>query len=111
MPTQTIIDSPFATLWYYPDRKIVHHRIHKFIFGKDFRDLLMAGTEVLRKNQAAKWLSDDRSNSVLAKEDVEFGNPLGARPRRLGGSSWPSCSPTGARVTMARSSRNTRQLA
>jgi hypothetical protein len=72
MQTQTIIDSPFATLWYYPDKKIVHHRIHKFIFGKDFRDLLMAGTEVLKKNQAAKWLSDDRSNSVLSKEDVEW---------------------------------------
>ena len=37
MPTQTIIDSPFATLWYYPDKKIVHHQIHKFVHGEEFQ--------------------------------------------------------------------------
>jgi hypothetical protein len=24
-----IIDNPFATLWYHPEKRIVHHRIHQ----------------------------------------------------------------------------------
>src|SRR5688500_8182126 len=43
MTPLTIIDSPFATLWYHPGPGIVHHRIHKFIHGQAFRDLLLAG--------------------------------------------------------------------
>ena len=72
MPAQTIIDNPSVTLWYHADKKIVHHKIHKFIFGKEFRELLLTGSDVLKKNQAQKWLSDDRSNSVLSKEDLEW---------------------------------------
>lgn len=68
----TIIDSPVVTLWYHPDKKIVHHQIHKFVAGKDFREFLMAGYEVLRKNMARKWLSDDRSNMVLGKADMDW---------------------------------------
>jgi hypothetical protein len=34
---------------------------------------LLAGTEAMRKNGAAKWLSDDRGNSVLSKEDADWG--------------------------------------
>ena len=47
MAAVTIIDNPFATLWYHPEKRIVHHRIHQFISGKAFRDLLLTGTEVL----------------------------------------------------------------
>jgi hypothetical protein len=72
MPTQTILDTPFVTLWYHDDRKIVHHKVHKFIFGHEFRNLLNKGAETLKKNQAQKWLSDDRNNSVLSKEDLEW---------------------------------------
>jgi hypothetical protein len=72
MPAVTIIDNPFATLWYHPEKRIVHHRIHQFISGKAFRDLLLTGTEVLTKHQATKWLSDDRMNAVLRPEDVEW---------------------------------------
>ena len=74
MAAITLIDNPFVTLWYHPDKKIVHSQIHKFITGKEFREFLMAGKDVLIKNQAKKWLSDDRSNTVLKKEDVDWGN-------------------------------------
>ena len=72
MPAVTILDTPFATLWYHPEKRIVHHQIHQFISGSVFRELLLAGTEVLVKNQAQKWLSDDRANAVLRPEDVEW---------------------------------------
>ena len=72
MATQTILDNPYATLWFHPEQGIVHHQIHQFISGAVFRELLMAGTDVLQKHGATKWLSDDRSNSVLRPEDVEW---------------------------------------
>jgi hypothetical protein len=68
----TIVDNPYVTLWYHPDKKIVHHQIHKFVTGNDFRTFLLAGTEVLRKNLARKWLSDDRANMVLGKADLDW---------------------------------------
>jgi hypothetical protein len=74
MPPITLINNPYVTLWYHPDTKIVHSKIHKFITGKEFQEFLMTGKDVLIKNQAKKWLSDDRSNSVLKKEDVDWGN-------------------------------------
>jgi len=73
MAKEVLFDSPRATLWYHPDKKIVHHQIHKFIFGDELHQLLLAGTEAMRKNGAAKWLSDDRGNSVLSKEDADWG--------------------------------------
>src|SRR5688572_5819407 len=72
MQPLTIVDSPYATLWYHPGPGIVHHQIHKFISGQAFRDLLLAGLDVLQKNRAQKWLSDDRANAVLRPEDVDW---------------------------------------
>ena len=72
MATVTILDNPYATLWFHPEKGIVHHQIKQFISGQSFRDLLMTGTDVLTKHKATKWLSDDRSNSVLRPEDVEW---------------------------------------
>jgi len=37
MPTQTIVQNSFFTLWYHPEKKIVHHQLHKFIAGVPFR--------------------------------------------------------------------------
>ena len=69
MQRQTIIETPFASLWYYPAERIVHHQIHKFIYGAAFRELLMKGAEVLKANGATKWVSDDRNNGALSSED------------------------------------------
>ena len=72
MPTQTIVQNSFFTLWYHPEKKIVHHQLHKFIAGGPFRELLMSGTDLIKKNAATKWLSDDRSNSALRQDDLEW---------------------------------------
>jgi hypothetical protein len=72
--TPTILyDSSSVTLWYHPEKKIVHHQIHKFVFGEEFQKFLLIGTEALKKNHAQKRLSDDRGNSVLRNEDLEWG--------------------------------------
>ena len=74
MPKITVHSTPIVTVWYHPETRIVHSQVHKFISGKEFQDFLKAGLDVLVKNKARKWLSDDRSNSVLRREDVEWGN-------------------------------------
>jgi len=88
MAAVVIIDNPFASLWYHPEKRIVHHRIHQFISGKAFRDLLLTGTEVLTKNQATKWLSDDRMNAVLRPEDVEWSHEHWFPQTALAGWKW-----------------------
>ena len=72
MATVTILDNPYATLWFHPEKGIVHHQIKQFISGQAFRELLLTGTDILTKHKATKWLSDDRSNAVLRPEDVEW---------------------------------------
>lgn len=72
----TVLDNASATLWYHADRKIIHHRMHKFVYGEDLRALLMAGTELVRKHGAAKWLSDDSCSPVVSRQDEEWANTV-----------------------------------
>lgn len=66
-------DSEFATVIVHPEKKIVQHQFHKFVFGDAFRTALMAGRDAFIKHNCTKWLSDDRNNSALRQEDVEWG--------------------------------------
>lgn len=68
----TIIQNEYATLVYHPETKIVHHTFYKPIGGQEFRDVLNTGIKTLAENQASKWLSDDRGNSALSREDTEW---------------------------------------
>jgi hypothetical protein len=74
MLKQTIIDNEFITMWYHPDEKILHHQFHtRVIFGEYFRGALNKGSELLKENNACKWLSDDRTNVVFTQEDMIWG--------------------------------------
>ena len=66
----TLIQNGYANLIYYPDSKIVHHTFLKPISGAEFRCVLDMGAETLEKNQASKWLSDDRANLALPEDDT-----------------------------------------
>lgn len=67
-----IYEDEFATLVVYPEMRMVHHTMHKFIYGNAFRNLLMEGLEAFKKYNCNKWLSDDRNNSALRKEDLTW---------------------------------------
>ncbi|MBX3083143.1 MAG: hypothetical protein KF716_16040 [Anaerolineae bacterium] len=69
---QTVIDTDYATLTYFPKHKIVRHVFHKFIYGQEFRNVLEKGVELLKQHKARKWLSDDRLNSALPSEDLQW---------------------------------------
>jgi len=67
-----ILNNDFATVWVYPEKQIVHHKIKKFIYGDHFREVMMAAADAFIKNACTKWLSDDRENSSLRNEDQEW---------------------------------------
>lgn len=71
---ETLIDNEFASLWYYPDTKIIHHQFKKFIYGPAFREVIMKGLEYFENEGCEKWLSDDRGNSALHPDDKEWGD-------------------------------------
>jgi hypothetical protein len=72
MSKDILIDTDYVTLWYDPEKKIVHHKFHKYIYGQQFRDALEKGLEVFKEKGAQKWLSDDRNNSALPTEDTNW---------------------------------------
>ncbi len=74
MAAEKIFESEYATMWYYPDKKILHHKFHKFIFGEHFRELMLKGLELFKEKGCHKMLSDDRSNSALTTEDIDWAN-------------------------------------
>jgi hypothetical protein len=76
MPKQTCLDNQFITIWYHTDKGIVHHQWHKFMKGAQMREPLMAGTELLKKNKATKWLSDDRNFPVQDPEDTKWAGAI-----------------------------------
>lgn len=78
MPPIVILDTPQITVRCDPDAKIIHHEMHEYTHGKDFRDALMAGVEAMKKYRANKWLSDDRKNPVLNADDREWGEEVWA---------------------------------
>ena len=67
-----IIDNSDVTLRVYPDKKIVHHEIHQFIYGETYRELMLKGADAFEKHHCTKWLSDDRGSSALRREDIEW---------------------------------------
>lgn len=66
---ETLINNEYAYLWYYPEFKIVYHRMNKFTSGKDLRHILSAGLVKFQEEGCSKWLSDDRENIVITEED------------------------------------------
>ena len=71
-PNIVVLDNQYATLRYYPAEKIVHHTFHKAIGGAEFRAILNGGADLLARNGAHKWLSDDRNNSAMSDEDTQW---------------------------------------
>jgi hypothetical protein len=85
----TIMNSENVSMWYYPESKILHHQMHKFICGQTFQDALTKGADAFQKYGAQKWLSDDRAIPALSKEDLEWGDTVWfPRISKLGWKYW-----------------------
>lgn len=68
MDTEVIYDSPYATLWYHPESKIIHHKIYKFSKAEEFLTFINLASNTLAEKGAKKWLSDDQSVLLVEKE-------------------------------------------
>ena len=76
MDDEIVVDNAFVTLWYHSDTGILHHQIHKYAYGDTLRKMLLAGVDVMKKNNSCKWLSDDRRYAAISKEDTEWGTAV-----------------------------------
>jgi hypothetical protein len=54
---EVILDNEYMTIWYYPQKKIVHHQIHKFTYGQALRDGLSAGAARFEERGGSKIFS------------------------------------------------------
>ncbi len=68
MDSEVIYDSPYATLWYHPESKIIHHKIYKFSKAEEFLTFINLASNTLAEKGAKKWLSDDQSVLLVEKE-------------------------------------------
>jgi hypothetical protein len=73
MEGRLVLDTEKASVWIYEKEKIVHHKLKKFIFGDDFKQVLTTGADLFIEYGCKKWLSDDGDNSALRQEDLDWG--------------------------------------
>lgn len=97
MSPAVVLETDYATLWFHPDSKVVHHSFHKFIHGPRFREILERGLELMQEHGACKWLSDDRKNPAMAAEDNQWGvTDWGSRALESGWKYWALLLPEAA---------------
>jgi hypothetical protein len=72
MDKEIILENENITIWYYNSKKIVHHQIYKFTEGKEFRNALNTIAGIFETKGATKYLSDDRKNTVINRDDMEW---------------------------------------
>jgi hypothetical protein len=84
-----IVDNEYITMSYLPDKKFIYHTTHQPVSGQVLRDALSAGLDTLQKYEAHKWLSDERKNGPMTREDQEWGRAnLNPRAVEIGWKYW-----------------------
>jgi hypothetical protein len=83
-----VFDSTLITVWAYPGRRLIHHRMKSFCHGDEFRGGLNRGLEALQRYRATKWLSDDRANSVLPEDEAWAAQDWFPRAKAAGWTHW-----------------------
>ncbi len=93
----TLLDTEYATLWYYPEDKIVRHQFKKFIYGEHFRGFMLASVDAFEKYGCHKYLSDDRLMTAFHPDDSVWSRTV-FTPRMLqaGWTHWALLLPTRA---------------
>jgi len=67
-----VLDNEMATVWVYPEKRIIHHKFKRFVYGEKFKEIMLGAAEAFQKNGCNKWLSDDLENSALLPEDRDW---------------------------------------
>ena len=94
----TQLENEHASLWFYPDEGIIHHKFHHPTCGEDFQKVLLTGLQVMKEYKASKWLSDDRNNTNLPAEDSAWSQDIWLpRAIKAGWKYWAMLPPVKAR--------------
>lgn len=89
MSETTVLDNPYITIKYLPDKKMIYHTVHQPLSGQPLRDALMAGFNALQSYGVCKWLSDERKNGPMSEEDRAWGEVnLNRRSMEAGWKYW-----------------------
>lgn len=76
MSTITVFEHKQVTVWYDPDKNILHNQIHEYTYGDVFRQFLMAVVDAMTHYRTTKVLSDDRKNPVLHPDDQKWAREM-----------------------------------
>ena len=82
MSDRVIVDCEKYCLLYHEDSRIIHHRIYQYVYGERLKEMLLRGVSLMEETKATKWLSDDRLNAALSKDDFEWSTTVW-RPRAI----------------------------
>jgi hypothetical protein len=92
-----MLETEQVVLWYYPQLKLVHHKMLQVPDSASFRELLNKGADVVEHFKVTRWLSDDRANTTLPEADKEWADREWLpRVIRAGFKYWAIVLPTSA---------------
>jgi hypothetical protein len=102
MEKTIVFQNENATMVFYPVVNIVHNTFRGKPTGKQFREALDAGVEVMKKHGSTKWLSDDRENEVVfsAEDNAWADSDWFPRMQKVGWKTWAMVVPQTAKARM-----------
>ena len=72
MSKRLVLENEFAHLWFHPEAGVVHSELRKFVWGEAYQQLMNEGLDLLVREGACKWLSENRQSTVYSREDTEW---------------------------------------
>lgn len=70
--TIVVLDNDLISLWCYRNKQMIHHVVHRPVAGVPLRHALKKGTEAMKANRSTLWLSDERNNTALTADDMNY---------------------------------------
>lgn len=70
MATITVMSNEYFDLLFHEDMKLVHHIYKPAMSSGQLKELLSAGTDLMEKYGATKWLSDNRQLANAFSDEV-----------------------------------------
>lgn len=70
MSTITVLSNQYFDLLFHQDLKLVHHIYKPAMGSEQIKELLSAGTELMEKHGATKWLSDNRALTTAFSDEA-----------------------------------------
>ena len=67
-----VFENDTYAMWFHGPDKVVHHEIKKALNPGDLRTILGKGVDLMRRNHAHKWLSDDKGNGAIPQADSQW---------------------------------------